>query len=1507
MLSRSTPGLLLALLAQISLLKNSLVLSQRMPENYNVIAMHPNGTTPQGAWGMDIQIGEMSSQPRYDLTVWSTIGFPAVLTPCSYMYPIVISLKNINHVFETNPISFSCNHAGLTGSIWISTAFGSISVNQTSSYYVACNIVVDYLNAFEPSMVQSTSATNFTFLIPGTLIGDALASIVEESVSTSPSPDPVLTWLQQHYYSENWVNVASVLNLATSFSDMVVLPFKYKVELPSEVLPGSSIQDSNPPDHSYVDLFNMTFSYGRYDSELASGAWQPKERFAGFQPPVVNSAQGAFITIQNNVTTNEYNSAVPFGWTNIPLGVSPIRVVMPSNLSPSNSSSSCVSNYLFYYPMDPYWSPTNNASSSPFSLSYLKDSPQTKFISKYSRYDSAIARNTVLTSMYFSKRPFLNAKNYPGQLQNTLSTYLTFSNNFLGGCYYNGTFPYSPKPSYTGVHAGVGLCGAHLRNSNTQFKSPFYLPPINYLSGPSSISYFFVLTSLVQYVNYSHKGTFRSDLYDETRAYKRIYPGNGLLHSLLIATTSNQPFILYTLPSFVNQATSITLGSDFYQISERYVNRNYGNYATPGSGMTCRAARFVPMKRDMYSLKAAWQCKTKKNASTNTWLDMIEIPRREITSCKLNNDFVTCLNAADSQNQFIGMVNTSPKDHVTTIKASSFKTNDYLAVTLTMFTDTMAYTSPTKGISVKLFSPPISSFVSPEYCSKIPMIPIVPTTVKQVFLIYPTVKAWDHVHNTKYSFLIPFNRGLQIRHKVVLGDISGVGTSKEFYVSAYLYCESLRRVSGTPSVYKISISDFSNLGRAMIITSRFPVLQNSKFSNCIHELVISESNSPRTTAVSYETLVQSSPNPIENEFVSIEFGAVDFPPAVGKLTLYQPDERGVSIGDSVFLTLSNLAFSNKEQDEGFSSFGIIASSSQIISQNSTVIFLGDSMSQLPPSIRLPATTKEWYVYVRAQTVTFSGCYVPCQPPFRDTFYSHWCSNDLSLLNAFSCPFYKVQMKARDSKSEIEDAVAVVTHPLAYTSLIETIQVVSALFEQSTSSQTVWKDYFDSIYSVALEMQTLPRAYDFASFKLLSLDILRKISRTAYENPTLGLDVSRPFEILMNITLNAECTSSPSVPNLVLETLDLLVASNRWRRILQDRNLEKVLTRILEAVANRFSYWSFNENSLDWKGPESGLQLSAITLDEVFSRKSISLNGMAISGFRFGEIKRLSPVESIYFHAYPEEYDSEMLELASASCPNVSVTISSYTYPRKQISNMLIYNAVKKVSSPIPIGGAALYLCSIDYYAYGTPTVTFSLPLSFEIPLNMTNIGCSMLSDSVWRGDLCTSNISPSKQESKQFVIECSCQGLAPYALVATLNSTEIDNGNFGDSSGNIGRVPIPPMNNKWDGISGNLTNLGISKDHAIELINSSYSGFIYLDEKVRTPYIPPKAQKVLEGSKGIAGLYTEMGRSQYIANVSSTWGLNAGEAWFNSSVAKGGDANVESFLSWEPANATKKS
>ncbi|KAF7458305.1 Secreted GGC family protein [Cryptosporidium felis] len=1284
---------------------------------------------------------------------------------------------------------------------------------------------------------------------------------------------------------------------------MVVLPLKYKIELPHSVLPNKIIQASTNQDHFYVDLFNLTLSNGNFDPEIPSNLWRPKKRYAGFQPPVVNSAQGAFITIQNNVTDDEYNSAVPFGWTNIPLGVSPVRIVMPSNL-PSTLNSSCVNNYLFYYPMDSNWNSVNK--SDPFNLSLLKDSSSRKSLMKLSKRDSTIVRNTILTSHYFSKRPFLNGKTYPGQLQETLSTYLTFSNNFLGGCYYNGTFPYAPRNSYIGIHANVGLCGQHLRNSTTQFKSPFYLPPIEYISGPSPINYFFVLSSLIQHVAYSHKGTFRSDLSDETRNFKGAYPGNGLLHSLLLAATVNQPFILFTIPSFVNHDTSITLGSSFYQFGERYINRNYGHYGVPGSGMTCRAARFVPIKRDMFSLKTAWQCKKRKTNLKDSWKSMIDVPRDEITSCKLNREFISCLNAEDTQSQFIGMINTSPYEHITTLKGSSFKTEGYLAIALTMFTDTISYTSPTDGISVKLFSPPISGFNSPEYCIKLPTIPSVPTTVKQIFIIFPTIRPWNHLHNTKYSFLIPFNKNLQIRHKITLGNILNVEPGKKFHISANLHCESLRKVSGTPSLTQISISDVIDSGGSIIVTSKFPVLQNSKFSECIHELIISESSSPSSAALSYETFINTSPDPVENEFVSIEFGAVDFPPAVGKLTLHRPNEDGASIGDSIFLTLSNLAFSNPEQDDGFASFGLIASSSQIIGQNSTVIFLGDSMSQIPSSIRLPAITKEWFVYIRAQTVTFSGCYIPCQPPFKTSLYSHWCSNDLSLLNAFPCPFSRVKMKSKDQISEIEDAIAVVTHPLAYTSPMEAIQLVGALFEQEKSNQLVWKTYFDSIFFSSLESQTSPQGYDFSSFKLSSLEIIRKIYSQALEFPELNLDVSRSFEILMNLTLNAECTSSPSLPSIVLEMAELIIISNGWKKVLEDARISDTVTHLLESVGNRFSFWSFNKDSLSWEGSKSNLAFSAITLDEIFTRKPISLNGFAISTFRFGEIKRLSPVESIYFHAYPEEFDSEMIEMGTKSCPNVSATISSFVYPRKEISRMLIENAVKKNFRPIPIGGAAIYFCSIDYYAYGTPSVTFSLPLSFEIPVNVTEIGCAMLSDSIWREDLCSSNISPSKQESKQFVVECSCQGLAPYALVAILNSTEIENGNFDGSDGNGGRAPIPPMNNKWEGISGNLTNLGISKDLALELINSSFSGFIFLDEKFRTSQIPPKARKALEGSQGIAGLYTEMGRSQYLKNVSSTWGINAGEAWFNSSVAKGGDVNVESFLSWEPVNSSRK-
>ncbi|KAH7649949.1 hypothetical protein FG379_001793 [Cryptosporidium bovis] len=1497
------------------LLIPTLVKSQIMSDDYKTISMKVNETMAQGAWGMDIKLDEVYNQPRYDLTLWSSIGFPSIMTPCSYMYPIIISVKNLNYTFSSNPISFSCNHAGLTGPIWISTAFGSISVNQTSTYYTACNIVVEYLNDYEPTMIQSTSATNFTYLIPGTIIKSAIGSINIEkgSVSNAPGSDSVLTWLQQHYYSESWVNVGTLLNLANPLTDSVVLPLKYKIDLPAEILPGSIIEGSDPEEHAYIDLFNITISSGKYSDDSNSKSpssfnfWKPNNNIAGFLPPVINSAQGGFIAIQNNVTLNEYNSAVPFGWTNIALGVSPIKVILPSNLPYSNHTD-CSNGYIFYYPVDPFWNPSNN--SKPYNLSYLLNGKNNTNI--FSSYFSRISRNTVQTSHFFSKRPFLNSVKYNGQLQNTLSTYLTFSNNFIGGCYYNGTFPYNPKiPLVTGNKAEIGLCGTQMNDLSTQFKTPYYRPPIHLLSGPSPYNYFFIITSLVQYIGYTHKGTLKTDLNDNLREIKGKYPSNGLLHSLLLASPVNSPFIFFSLPNYINEDTSVVLGDAFYQFGERYINRNYGLYGTPGSGSTCRAARFVPIKRDMYSLKVVWQCRSRKNPISESWETLISEPRETVSSCNTNNEYESCLLSGNTiSNGYPGMVNSYLKEHVSSLKGSSFKTDRFLAISLTMFTDTMYYTSPNSSEkkSVKLFSPPVSDFIAPNYCIKIPMIPMIPIkTNKHVFIIYPTVKPWDHVKNTKYSFIIPFNKSFRITHKITLGYTTGVDVNKEFYITSNLFCENLRKIPGTTNIKKITISDISNSStKSLFITTKYPVIQNSKFSDCINQLIISENNNPTSTATSYEAFMQSVPSNIKDEFVSIEFGGVDFPPNMGKLSHFQPnDSDGVSLGDSIYLKLNNLQFTNKEQDDGFASFGVIASSTQIISKNSTVILLGDSLIQFPSSVRLPATQKEWYVYLRAQTVTNSGCFIPCQSPIRNSVYSHWCTNDPTLINSLSCPFVKILTKEKDSNAEIEDAIALVTHPLAYTSPLETINIVRGLFEQETKNNIIWNTYFDAIFSMSLELQQIPGAYDFPGFKLISLDIIKKVAETYLNDNQIDLDISRLFNVVMNVTLNAECTNNPGVQNLVLETTDLLIKISSWSEILRNKYKANIITRLLEAVGNRFSFWSYSGESLTWDGYESGISFSTQTIDEITAKKSVNVNGIVVGGFKFNEIQNLIPVESIYFHSYPEEYDSEMLWFASSGCPNVTATISSYIFPNKEISDMLVYNAIHKKNTPIQVGGAAIYLCSIDYYSYGNTPATFTIPLSFDIPVNMTNIGCAMNINSEWRSDLCSSSISPIRQESKQFVIECSCQGLAPYAIVANVSSTEIDNGNFGESD-NGSRPQIPPMDNKWDGISGNLSDIGISKEDALEIINSSHSGFIFIDENIKTEYIPPQAQKLLgNDTLGIAALYTQMGRSQYISNISSTWGYNVGEAWFNSTVAKGGDINVENFLSWEPFNSTK--
>ncbi|OII76903.1 hypothetical protein cand_022460 [Cryptosporidium andersoni] len=1492
----------LILVLYIFILYNTKTNAQVSPGPYKKISMPSNSTIAQGAWGMDVDIPTLFNQPRYDLSLWSTIAFPSIMTPCSYMYPLTISVKNLNYTFDSNPIIFSCNSDGLSGSMWISTALGQISVNQTSTYYAACNIIAKYLTDSTPTMIQTSSATNFTFLLPGLVIKNAMDNISLKGISLGPLSDPNLNWLQQHFYSLEWIDVGSTLNLASQFTDMVIMPLIYEFQIPSFILPNSSVIGLTSSQHYYRDLFNLTLTRGstRFSSYESSGnkisdnIWKLNSAYAGFHPPVTQSVQGAFIAIENNVTEQQYNSAVPFGWTNTAIGISPIKVVLPSNL-PLDNYTECLDNYLFYYPMNPYWNNfENNTKKSIFNLKYILNNNTSILNTKM------YSRNTIQTSLYFSKRPWLNAPEYPGQLNGTLVTYLTFSNNFLGGCYYNGTFPYFPTKESCG--SKVGYCGSQIFNTSTQFNSPYYLPPMNYLSSPSPFSYFFTITSLIQFANYRHIGSIKTDINDNDRSILGYYPGNGISHSLLLASCVNYPSIAYTLPTFINPNYTLKIGSSFYQFNQKYINRNYGFYASPGSGMSCRAARFIPQASSMESVMISWECKRLAKPINQTWIEMALYPRIYSTSCASNSSYVSCLNELNLNNQYPGMINNASDQYITYLKGGDFNTSSSFIISQTLYTDTMAYTTPSNNwISEKVFAPPYNDYSAPQYCISAPIMPVTPTNIQQVFMIYPTIKPWDHIHNTPYSFVIPFGTEYSIRYVVSIGNLTGIDRDQQYNIQPSLYCEGVRKINGNPNLNTISINDIINQGNEIVLVTQYPSILVSKFSNCLHTFIIS--NETATTTVSYETIAQYTPKAKPGIYISVEFGAVDYPPTIGRLTLLPPNSSS-NIGDAIYLILDNVVFSNPEQDDAFPSSGIIASSSQIISNNSTVLFLGDSLNQLPSSIRLPAITNEWYVYVRVQTVSNSGCYIPCKPPIGGRVYSHWCTSDLTLLSAFPCPFGVVKMALTENISDIENIIAVVTHQLAYTSIIEVLHMTSALFHLPTNISQVWNTYFDQIYTVSIEQQTTPYSYDYAGSKLITLDIIRQILETAYNNPELDIDTIRPFKSLMNITLNAECTNNPGMSNLILDIVDLLIATNGWDSILNNYVFTNIIVKLIESVGNRFSFWSSSSNSYTWKGSKSNLILSIITIDQFLANKPTKINNLVVGNFALNKISSLFPTESIYFHAYPQEYEIESLYNVSLNCPNYTATILSVNYPTSAISSTILYNSKQNLNIPTSIGFSTLYLCSIDYYSNNFPTVTFTLPLSFEIPVNASNLLCASEINGKWNTSLCSTTISPFNQEAYQFVIECSCSSISPYSLIGNVVISSEYNGNNNNNNTLPGPIPIkiPPMANPWSGFSGSLHNLGITKQMAMEVINSSYAGFLYIDNKVRTSHIPETAISSLDGNSGLAGLYTETGRSQTSNNVSVTWGINAGEAWYKDDSTQGGDANIETFLSWEPSN-----
>ncbi|KAH8738726.1 hypothetical protein FG386_000517 [Cryptosporidium ryanae] len=1428
----------------------------------------------------------------YFSTLYAYPQYPQLLTPCNHMYPLSILIGNTKSTSEFS-VEFSCNTDFLRDSVILRSTYYDLKINSTAILEGACTYFASYLNMATSSVFQTNSFVNITYLIP--------ASIVSHTLSLIPTPNailgtiPKINWINRHFYGRRTYDLPNFLNLAADFDGTFTLPINYKIFLPDDVLPGVTVK-GDQSSRLFLDQFNITLTHGNYSTQngvsstIESSKMYISSDLSGYLPIVIPTMAISPITIYQDWKKDE-NKMVPWwGVSNIPIGFSPLRILPPSNLPKSTSNSygnisECKSNFEFYYPkpIDSSYNHSNFRES----LELLKNSSGT---------DNYFL-NTLQGTFFFNKLPYSPGKDVDNQLINVIPPYKFLDTNFIGGCFYNGTFPLVSDEFGIGFKAG-SLCYVDSTETYPTSNSPFYPPPLKYsgfLTQPEHMVG--IITSISQFVRYEVDGKSSQNFPANLKPYNLKYPGIGISQSIIYSTYHAGPRFLVTAPFNVYQNSDIDISFNYYSLGEPYVLRMFGQYGNSGTSMSCRSPRFVPRSQDVEGIQVNWLCFKPKKTVTQQQA-ATEIKNSVTESCKIDDTKVEACSTNEITSKTWSL--NLPNNAYDKTKIAMIVQN----VTDTNFPKTFKSYSKAGSwfrITVLNDNPYEETWYPHSFCNVLPILPIVPISTPQIIKLSSTIQPWDHFQDSTYSRYISTNGNTSISVEVSLESDTSLPTSTQIYLTSFALCQNLQTIQLKVFPDKITLSNINMYGSIPVTAVIPPIGINLRNNVDCYINFYASFNQPYTSRIgTFSSFGGAAPaSPVSGTTMFSYYVVVDTPPYVGTINTFPPDPSKSVLTDAIFLSVEKIIYQSESQSGVFPTVGIIASSSIILNSNSTVLLLGDSLQSLPQTIRLPSTSKIWYIYFRAQTFSNSGCSIPCSSELKlkSSFFAHWCTSGST--EAQICPKQAINMSDSDSEDVVMDAIATSLNQITYYSLNEAFQLLTGLFYQPITQKLVWKDYFKLLYDKVLDPQLqVPYTLDFSASRLQQLFILKRILQVAKETP-LEVDTLSPISILPNATLNAECSNNIGTKYLLLDVIDLLLFINTQigSTLNPSAELMSTLLRGIESVANRFSFWNNGPNdSFSYIGEHSKTEVN-IKSTSFFSAYS----GIELGSFKFKyltklDFRELNLVDS-YYMRINQKYYYNPKEVVS-NCTNSVFTLSSTLIESNRLYSSLYNIAQMNLSSllfepGVYIGSSALMWCSVDYHAYN---MLQQVEFSFEIPtkneLDLTRMLCAANINKSWEASSCRTTYTISGQNSKEITrFQCSCNAISDYALVGIPKLVRYSNpdGAYDPFS--------PSINKPWGGFDNSLESLGSNETQIFEIINSSYSGFVAIFEEVDGLSAEKVDFSILGNSKGLRGTYTQIGREEK-NSFGIEWGINETQKLYNMSNTKKMHSMNSNYLLW---------
>ncbi|KAL3128349.1 putative secreted protein [Cryptosporidium hominis] len=1463
------------------------IVSQTAPSTYPTFTYDQFASHFRQPYSTKVVTGDQG--PDYFSSLYSYPQFPQLLTPCNHMYPMNIIIGNTNSQSGFS-IEFGCNYKNLKDTIVVSSSYSHLNINSTAILEGACTYFASYLNMASFSVFQTNSYTNITYLVPGNIVSHTLSLIPTSSAILGTHSK--FEWINSHFFSRKAkYDLPTFLNFVGDFSGTFSLPLTYKIFLPDDVLPSVTVVGSQS-ERYYMDQFNVTLTYGNFTSPSNSGSssqlnnnWLPKKGLAGIIPIVYPTVAIMPIQLYQDWRKDE-NKVVPsWGASNIPLGFSPLRVLPPSNF-PKTGYRGCGSNFDFYYP-----------ESSEFLNGNIVDKNKTLSLLKNVSESNTYYMNTLQGTFFFNKVPYSMSGDINGQLKDILPGYAFLDTNYIGGCFFNGTYPLAVSELGAGFKAG-SLCFTDSMDSYPTSNSQFYPPPLKhsgFLTQPGHLVG--VITTMSQFVRYSVSGGISQNEPQNLRPFSHKYPGLGISQSIIYDVFNHGPRIMVKSPLNVYEKSSIEIPFDYFALGEPYTLRMFGQFGSPGTAMSCRSPRYIPSNEEMRDINVEWLCFKPKTSITQIQA-ATELKKMVSEDCTISQNLEPCVTSQGALGKNSWSLN---------VPSGSYDKSK-VALIVQNLTDTnfpkIFGTYKNAGswfrITVLEDNPYEETWYPHSFCNVLPVLPVIPISFPQILRLNSMTQPWDHFRDSIYSLYISTLDNTHVSVELSLGSETSLPASTAIYSTAYLLCQNLQPLQIQVVPEKLSLSSLLTHGTVPLTAEVPPIAAGLRGSlDCFLNFYTSFSQPFSGRVGTFSSFSGAAPaTPPSGVAMYSYFLLAESPPFVGSLSLFAPDSEGSVLTDAIFLLVEKILYGSDSQSGVFPSVGVLASNTPIINENSTVILLGDSLLTLPQTIRLPAITDTWYIYFRAQTSSNSGCSIPCLSKIKNKFFSHWCSSPDSEIQI--CPKQIVKMKKKDSDENILDAIATSLNSISYYSLNDAFQLLTSLVLQPVSQKLVWEDYFELLYEKILDPNQIPRALDFAASRHQLLFILRQVLEVAIKNPKLKIDTLAPLQIFPNLTLNAECANNPGTKYLILDNLDLLLANNRQIGTTLEPSAGRMdlILRGVEAVANRFSFWSGPSQTLNYTG-----KYSDINVDIYTTSFFMAYSGVQIGSFKFKyltkmDFRELHLIESYYLRLNERLYNPQEVQ---TNCSSSIFTILSTSISSERIYNSLVdigqRNKTEMKDPGVYIGSTSLFWCSVDYQAISMlQQVEFSVSIKTEDELDLSNMLCAAKIKDQWLTSPCRTILTVSGSKGKEISkFECSCNAISDYALVGfpILRKFDPTDGSYDPFS--------PSINKPWGGFDDSLNSFTNNETLISQIINSSFSGFISTFETLNgVPFLKSNLSSL--GSRpGIKGSYKQEGREEK-KTFGIEWGINETQSLYNVSNNILTSSNMNNYILWGPTN-----